>query len=326
MDDAPFVELRWARVAQRGRECVEFISMENERTFETLVQRLEVFREHYEHFNRLCPEQAEAAEYIHQCFFFLQQHSRASRQESYVADTARLKLMIASHNDWALSYTLAAAGFRSNAALTTRRAIEYAAYAAKIADSDDRADLWMSHVVDPEVKGKFKSYFSIPSAFGNEKKYGFLWHLLGLYDWFSESGAHANFLTMIDKAEKKSPGGIKVSLQDDPVRKREHVLMFVYVGNSLLRVWTRVTDDLRVDARTLAKKLEKADAISKKARMVLAQEDAGWSAEMLSTIANDEDKDGAGVDRFKKSLKEARDREAPKGKDAAGPKPGAAQP
>jgi hypothetical protein len=174
--------------------------MTNQRAF-SLPDYLNTIKENVASFEKSFPESFRAGVMLSDLFWnFYTRHLAFDRQVVWqeVADG----LVFGCLASWTHAVVMSAAGLEEHSLTSTRRAIEFVCYTAKVANSDEKAELWKRRRESTDARKAFSRRFAIPKAFFSDK-YAHLRLLLVQHDHASDFGAQANLATFASKLREE---------------------------------------------------------------------------------------------------------------------------
>lgn len=178
----------------------------------TISEHIKSLSHNYEIFVESFPKVYLAAEYINDIFDQIFRE-RFILNEGILWMNAVSNLLFGLHLSWIESFYLKAGGQQDVGLMTERRAIEFACYISKVANSNKRAELWYKHLTSSKNVKDFSNKFKIPCCYLSNK-YSHLVSLLVHYDFTSNFGSHANVNSLVTKHVVKGEDISSFSFQD----------------------------------------------------------------------------------------------------------------
>lgn len=231
----------------------------------TIIDHIETIKNNSVNFLNAFPKLLLAIEMINDLFdqLFVEQY-KILKGEAW--ESSVQKMIFGAHSSVIQSIIMTSAGFNETGLVCIRRGIEYACYASKIKNSDEKNKLWLEKGVESYKDHIFTSKFLIPKAYFKEK-YKHLNALLVWHDFASTFGAHGNFTTLFGKWDSSFKNGLIMSYHDNPDRTPLSTGVTVRISYFILKAFIEDFKDNMIEYDKYVTNMKVADDIINSARI-----------------------------------------------------------
>jgi hypothetical protein len=206
-------------------------------SFFSLSARTSQIPRGFEEFSTAYPKLVGAAEAVFQTFdALLSQH--VALDPGDICNEALVTMAFGAKSSWELAFIFSAAGHLPSGFSEVRRSIEFACFAAKVAQSKKRALDWINQGDDLEARKRFALSSAIPRCY-ESPKYRYLRQLMVMHDKANYFGAHGNLDTLALRFQATEKGFV-FSYQTAVEERSQFSSALVLTGFRLLQAFNEI--------------------------------------------------------------------------------------